>query len=106
MISIIRISRSGALRDRDFRESYPNSATPKFKLSPELYLALAILNQEFEPKLFLIPSEAWKKPNKLLVDRNYEGKKSKPEWGLNISNKNMNLLEKYSFSRTVSRLQK
>ncbi len=77
----------------------------KFDLSPELFLALAILNEGVEPRLFLIPSEAWGKPNELLVDRNYEGKKSKPEWGLNLSSKNMNLLEKYSFVNIAVRLK-
>ena len=78
----------------------------KFKLSPDLYLALAILDEGVEPKLFLIPSEDWKQPNKLLVDRNYEGKKSKPEWGLNLSRKNMELLEKYSFDLMADKLRK
>jgi hypothetical protein len=77
----------------------------KFDLSPNLYLALAILHEGIEPRVFLIPSEAWKMPNELLVDRNYEGKKSKPEWGLNLSNKNMKMLEKYSFSNMIDRLK-
>ena len=77
----------------------------KFELSPDLYLAVAILHEGGEPKLFLIPSEAWKEPNELLVEHNYEGKKSKPEWGLNLSNKNMNMLERYSFSNMVDRLK-
>ena len=78
----------------------------KFELSPDLFLALAILHQGIEPSLFLIPSGAWKKPNELLVDHNYDGKKSKPEWGLNLSSKNMNLVERYSFSKMVGRLKK
>lgn len=73
----------------------------KFKLSSDLYLALAILHDGLEPKLFLIPSKAWETPNALLVDRNYEGKKSKPEYGLNLSIKNMVLLEDYSFANVV-----
>jgi hypothetical protein len=72
-----------------------------FSLSPELVLALAILNDCQEPELFLIPSLAWKYPDTLLVDRNYEGKKSAPEWGLNLSLRNMALLNKYSFSSMV-----
>ena len=54
----------------------------KSELSPDLYLALALLDEGNEPMLFLIPSEDWKQPNRLLVSRDYEGKKSKPEWGL------------------------
>lgn len=77
----------------------------KFVLSPDLFLALAILKEGSEPKLFLIPSEAWRKPDKLLVGHDYEGKKSKPEWGLNLSAKNMKLLEKYSFATMIDILK-
>lgn len=77
----------------------------KFELSADLYLALAILNEGAEPRLFLIPSEAWKEPNALLVDRDYIGKKSKPEWGVNLSKKNMVSLEEYAFPKMVSILK-
>ena len=30
------------------------------------------------PKLYVIPSTAWRRPDRLLVSRDYEGKKSKP----------------------------
>ncbi len=39
----------------------------KFRLSKNLHLALAILEEGCEPKLFLIPSETWKTPNKIFV---------------------------------------
>jgi len=76
----------------------------KFKLSGYLYLALVILEEEKEPKLFLIPSEAWKEPNDLLVDRDYKESKSKPEWGVNVSKKNMELLKEYTFHQMVEKL--
>ena len=74
----------------------------KFGLARYLYLALVILHEGVEPRLFLIPSKEWEKPNELLVNRDYEGKKSKPEWGLNLSSKNMSLLESYSFSNAIA----
>jgi len=77
----------------------------KFEISPDWYLALAILNQGKEPRLYLVPSEAWKSPNALLVDHEYDGKKSKPEWGINLSIKNMSLLEQYDFTSMVVKLQ-
>ena len=77
----------------------------KFELSPELFLALAVLYEGEEPKLYLVPSGEWNKPNDLLVDRDYIGKKSKPEWGLNLSTKNMSMLEVYSFSTMVGKLR-
>ena len=73
----------------------------KFQLTKDMYLALVILNEGKEPDLYLIPAKAWQSPNELLVDRNYEGKKSKPEWGINISGKNMPLLDAYSFSQVT-----
>ena len=77
----------------------------KFQISSGWYLALAILNQGKEPELYLVPSEAWVSPNSLLVDREYEGKKSNPEWGLNLSAKNMPLLEEYVFHKMVAKIQ-
>ena len=62
-----------------------------------LYHALAIWQDR-------IPSVSWNKPNSLLVDRNYEGLKSKPEWGINLSKKNLELLEKFGFYRIVQTL--
>ena len=76
----------------------------KFSPSKKLYLALAILDEGEEPNLYLIPSTAWLEPNGLFKDKNYEGKKSRPEWGLNISEKNMSLLNEYQFSQVVETL--
>lgn len=73
----------------------------KFVLSEHLYLALGLLFDSQPPDLYLIPSFVWKEDNAIFVSRNYEGLKSKPEWGLNISKKNMPLLEKYSFEKIV-----
>ena len=49
------------------------------------------------PDVFVIPATAWENPNAVLVDRKYDkpGQKSKPEWGINISKKNYNLLDEY-----------
>ena len=50
------------------------------------------------PEVYIIPATAWKKPNEMFVDRNYDkpGQKSKPEWGINYSKKNLYLLKKYT----------
>lgn len=49
------------------------------------------------PDVFVIPTTAWENPNAVLVDRKYDkpGQKSEPEWGINISKKNYNLLDEY-----------
>lgn len=74
----------------------------KFSLHEHRLLAFGLLVDEQPPSLFLIPSLEWRTPTALLRDRNYgEGLKSAPEWGMNISRRNMALLEPYSFERTA-----
>jgi hypothetical protein len=78
----------------------------KFKLSSTLYLAFAKFSDGKPPALYLIPSTVWKEPNGPFVSRDYgEGLKSKPEWGLNLSAKNMAVLEPYDFSVSVAKLR-
>ncbi|RKZ26168.1 DUF4365 domain-containing protein, partial [bacterium] len=43
-------------------------------------------------------------PNSLLVNHDYIEKKSEPEWGLNISKKNLPLLEEFCFDKIVEKL--
>lgn len=59
------------------------------------------------PAIYLIPATAWQKPNSALVDRNYDkpGQESPPEWGINFSKKNRNLLEKYLFDNRIGKLK-
>ena len=49
------------------------------------------------PDVFVIPSTVWKTPNAVFVDRKYDkpGQKSEPEWGINISRKNYDLISIY-----------
>lgn len=76
----------------------------KFRLDEHLYLTLGLLRVGQAPELYLIPSSVWRAPNELFVERNYEGLKSKPEWGLNISKRNLPALEAYAFASTAKRL--
>jgi hypothetical protein len=76
-----------------------------FSPRPNLYAAFVHFLDGSLPGLYLIPSLEWCQPNKLLVDREYEGKKSLPEYGINVSRINMPLLEKYSFNLSVEQLK-
>ena len=87
---------------RDF--NYVFMRKDHFQPHEYLYLALVILLQDKEPELYLIPSKSWLNPNTLFVSRDYINKKSKPEWGLNISRKNMPVLENFIFNITVQKL--
>lgn len=79
---------------------------PKSKFDIEnrnLYLTLLLFENGNNPDIFLIPSEAWKVPNEIFVDRNYDkpGQKSAPEFGINISKKNYETLEIFKFSESI-----
>lgn len=56
------------------------------------------------PHLYLIRSTEWLAPGNLLKSRNYRGLASHPEYGLQLSRKNIGLLQQYSFNRIVSTL--
>ncbi|WP_219587809.1 hypothetical protein, partial [Vibrio parahaemolyticus] len=64
-------------------------------------LALAVLKEGIAPKLYLIPSTVWNEPNSLFVSRDYEGRQSKPEWGLNLSGRTLPMLEDYEIEKTI-----
>jgi hypothetical protein len=76
---------------------------PKDKFQPRVNLlaATVIFTNGKQPSLYLIPSTAWLQPNSLFVSRDYEGLKSKPEWGLNLSSKSLPLLTEFSFEKSV-----
>lgn len=62
---------------------------------PNLFLFLVLLTDGEHPKAYLIPATAWKQDSKMLVFHSYEGKKSKPEYGVNVSKKHKAELETY-----------
>ena len=73
--------------------------------SPDTYLALLIFEDGKLPEMYLVPAMAWKAPDALLCDKNYEGLKSKPEYGLNLSKKNMPLLSSYKFAEVIEQIK-
>lgn len=77
----------------------------KFILKDNLFLALVIFEEDEKPKFYLIPSFDWQlKPSKLLVNYDYEGKKSKPEWGLRLNKSTLYLLNEYEFDKVIENL--
>lgn len=71
-----------------------------------LYLCLLIFEQESFPDMYLIPATAWRTESELLRYRPYDkpGQKSKPEYGINISKKNMHMLNEYKFTDMINKL--
>jgi hypothetical protein len=68
-----------------------------------LYLALLLFESGRLPDVFLIPARVWKEPNRVFVDRNYDGpgQKSAPEYGVNLSKRNVPLLEPFKFENVI-----
>ena len=75
-----------------------------FTLRKNLIAALIIFIESQRPQLYLLPSLSWKKPDRLLRDHQYVGKKSNPEWGLNLSQRNIPLLTRFKFEDVVESL--
>ena len=58
------------------------------------------------PKTYIIPGTDWEKAKEdgvLLIDRDYNGKKSAPEYGLSITQKSMQKLQKYEVTPALIR---
>lgn len=71
-----------------------------------LYLILLYLVDGKHPELYVIPSATWQdSKDKIFVYRSYDGKKSKPEYGINISAKNMPLLEPYKLEKMIDHIK-
>lgn len=66
-----------------------------------LYAAIIVLEVYQPPKIYLIPSTAWSRPDDLFFSKDYEGMMSSPKWGINLSHKNLPRLEDYEFERVV-----
>jgi hypothetical protein len=76
----------------------------KFNIdNKDLYLTLLVFEEGKLPDVFLIPAAAWKVPNEVFVDRKYDkpGQKSDPEYGINISQKNYEILEIFKFEESI-----
>ena len=75
-----------------------------FELRETLLAALVLLRQDEPSEPYLIPALAWLNTNELLCSRDYEGKKSKPEWGVTLTAKSRPLLDEFAFARQAARL--
>lgn len=70
-----------------------------------LYLFLLMLTDGEHPKMYIVPAAVWRERNdSAFVYRTYEGKKSKPEYGINISAKNIDSLEQYRIENMIEKI--
>lgn len=71
-----------------------------------LYLFLLLLNDGEHPAAYLIPANTWNcVDSNIFVYHPYEGKKSKPEYGLNISAKNVPQLERFRLENMIKTIE-
>jgi hypothetical protein len=76
----------------------------KFPTAPTLWACVITFVDEKEPEMYLVPSGRWEQPDRCFVVREYEGLKSKPEYGLNLSKRNMDLMSEFAFERSINTL--
>jgi hypothetical protein len=78
--------------------SYVFMRKSTFALKPWVSVGLVVFDRDREvwPSLFLIPATSWSLPVSPLVEHDYEGKKSAPEFGLNIRKNWKEELDKWS----------
>ena len=86
--------------------TYVYSQKDKMPISPDRMLCLLRFENGSLPECYIIPSIVWLAPNDLFVDRPYgkEGQTSKPEWGINLSKKNMHILKAYNAEAFFSKI--
>ena len=89
---------------RDFNYIYFQKS--KFQIRQNLYACILIYRKELKPSMYLIPSDIWNKPNKIFVSRDYKGKKSTPEFGINLSEINLPKLDEFILGKTIEKILK
>jgi hypothetical protein len=83
------------------RNTYVFMRKDKFRLTANLLLALVILDAGSEPEMYLIPATAWRNAEPPFADRDYDGKKSAPEYGLTLTPSAMVALEAFRFTGAI-----
>ena len=76
-----------------------------FKPRKDVFVAVGLLFDGKEPEAYLVPSTLWLEPNKVFVSNDYgaPGQKSKPEWGINVSRKNIEALKPYALEIVLAK---
>ena len=79
---------------------FPKKVTP---LRDNLFALYVLIKENKDPDFYLIPSIEWENPNTIFKSYDYkeEGLQSDPEWGINMSGKNLLRMEKYRFEKAV-----
>lgn len=78
----------------------------RFRLADDRLVAYVRLTDSDAARLYLIPSRAWETPDGLLVSRDFadNGLASEPEYGIQISQKRLDELERFAWHRMAPAL--
>lgn len=69
------------------------------------YVLLLLLTDGEHPDIYIVPATAWNDANsKLFVYHAYEGKQSRPEYGINLSVKNLPLLAPFKLENMLDKI--
>lgn len=81
--------------------SYVYAQKSKMPLSPTHLFCYLRFADGALPEVYVIPSTVWLTPNETFVSRDFQkaGQTSKPEWGINVSGKNLVKLAPYHAER-------
>lgn len=69
-----------------------------------LFIATILFYNNGISKIFLIPVAELANENDLFRNRDYPKMKSSPEWGLNVTDKNMDILNQFELSKVLKKL--
>ncbi len=85
--------------------SYVYAQKSKMPLAPNRLFCYLRFSDGALPEVYLIPATVWLEPDEVFVSRDYEGEQqtSKPEWGINVSKKNLPRLAPYLAERYFHR---
>ena len=81
--------------------SYVYAQKSKMPLSPTRLFCYLRFADGALPEVYVIPSTVWLTPNETFVSRDFSGENqvSRPEWGINVSQKNLPRLSPYRAER-------
>lgn len=67
-----------------------------------MFLILLLLVDGEEPDMYVIPASAWRRESTVFVSHDYEGKKSRPDYTVNVSKRNLPELEQYRLENMLA----
>lgn len=95
------------LKCRTYNKNYTFIAKSEIpNLSKNTMVALVEWISDKPSNLYFIPMSEWQNPDlTMLKDRDYEGLKSKPEWGIDINQTNRNELKKFLANKIIKSIK-